>query len=573
MSGVKNLRAMFEGRGENNPPDRGRSPGPGGLTVERDGRVGLRREHSGESVSVMSQRLSSGTEATTPQPALEKPEVVAVNMANNTAAVKSNLSQDSFSETPQLEAPSESSSNKDGQSPNLAPNPNPDKITDEEEPGTKLLPGNPTEKLATQGDSLTPPGRNGAPSRGSSVASKTKTTPAITTKSAPKASPVSTSTKSVSKALKSPNTLKPALSVAKGPTNPQSQAPQKKATPAPPKDQNAPKKTTTNAAVGPKPTTATKKPKSIELAPPSAGFVKPKARSPTRPLKLPASLTSHTSSSFKTGTSATAHPPRQSLSRASVQNLNVSAPTHRSPSRTSISTTGTTSNAKTLRRQSSTISRPRPSLGPPPKQPARDHPVSKKEGHVDESFLARMMRPTQSSSSKTSEKTPVTPPRKQNAASTAHKKPIAKDAEANAKKATAKLQSSTKVKTSTKPANEDAPTAKEVAPILAQTETSRTPVPTTPDGNKEEVVVEKVSAMVEDTQKVEDIDAVVQEAVEGPVDQMTVVAGTEPTVVDEEPSAVQEEEHAPTVNYEAAPTQNTQPVIEGQLKAAEPEES
>ncbi|KAI1077690.1 hypothetical protein F5B20DRAFT_259001 [Whalleya microplaca] len=27
MSGVRNLRAMFEQRGENNPPDRGRSPG------------------------------------------------------------------------------------------------------------------------------------------------------------------------------------------------------------------------------------------------------------------------------------------------------------------------------------------------------------------------------------------------------------------------------------------------------------------------------------------------------------------------------------------------------------------
>ncbi|OTB17563.1 hypothetical protein K445DRAFT_316188 [Daldinia sp. EC12] len=32
MSGVRNLRAMFEQKGENNPPERGRSPGPSGVS-------------------------------------------------------------------------------------------------------------------------------------------------------------------------------------------------------------------------------------------------------------------------------------------------------------------------------------------------------------------------------------------------------------------------------------------------------------------------------------------------------------------------------------------------------------
>jgi len=51
-------------------------------------------------------------------------------------------------------------------------------------------------------------------------------------------------------------------------------------------------------------------------------------------------------------------------------------------------------------------------VGPPPKKTTPEKPALKKEKQVDEGFLARMMRPTQSSKSKTSEKAPVTPPRK-----------------------------------------------------------------------------------------------------------------------------------------------------------------
>ncbi|KAI1414177.1 hypothetical protein F5Y13DRAFT_188704 [Hypoxylon sp. FL1857] len=579
MSGVRNLRAMFEQKGENNPPDRGRSPGPGSLSVgspspshsprplskvrttfvavEKDGRVGLRREHSGDSISVSSRRFSNETDATTPQPPSEKADEAPENMAKNASAFKTNLSQEAIPESPIQTAPvpSKSSPKKDSRSPNIAPNPNPDKITDEEEPKTRLLPGNPTEKAATRGSSVTP-----TPATSGTTNGKPKTTTTTTTKSAPKAAPVSTSTKSVSKAPKSPNTLKPTTNATKPSARAASLPPPKKPTPASSKEHDAPKKTTASTAAK-STVTSGKKPASIDLPPSGAGFVKPKPKSPTRPIKLPSSLTAPTASSAsKLGAGTTSHPPRQSLSRASgnAQHLNVGPTTHRSPSRASIATTGTSSHTKGLKRQSSTISRPRPSLGPPPKPASKDHPVAKKDAHVDEGFLARMMRPTQASSSKTSEKAPVTPPRKQSAPATAHKKSATKDAEGSAKKAAAKIQASTnKVKAageSTKPVSKAAPTAKEVASVVAQTETAEaaietakvstataaTPVvekaeqeavaePASAEASKEvskEAAVEDspvtaatVPAITEDREKVEDIEDLVQEAIEEPVGQ------------------------------------------------------
>lgn len=584
---------MFEQKGENNPPDRGRSPGPGGLSVgspspshsprplskvrttfvavEKDGRVGLRREHSGDSISVSSRRFSNETDATTPQPASEKADDTTENMAKNASAFKTNLSQEAIPESPVQSAPPKASPKKESRSPNIAPNPNPDKITDEEEPKTKLLPGNPTEKAATRGSSVTP-----TPATTSTTNGKPKT--AATTKPAPKAAPVSTATKSVSKAPKSPNTLKPTTT-----TKPSARAsslpPQKKPTPAASKSHEALKKTvaptTAKSTV-----TSGKKPASIDLPPSGTGFVKPKPKSPTRPVKLPSSLTAPTTSSaYKLGAGNTAHPPRQSLSRASgnAQHLNVASTTHRSPSRASIATAGTSTHTKGLKRQSSTISRPRPSLGPPPKPAAKDHPVAKKEAHVDEGFLARMMRPTQASSSKTSDKAPVTPPRKQSAPATAHKKPVAKEAETSAKKAAAKIQSSTnKVKAAAenaKPASKAAPTAKEVAPVVAQTETAEaaietakisadtaaTPVVENVEQAAKQSIVEKSSDSVatdpditENQQKAEDIEDMVQEAIEEPVGQSPAEPAVEvSTAQAEEPKVAEDVQTAPEVHDEA----------------------
>jgi hypothetical protein len=153
-------------------------------------------------------------------------------------------------------------------------------------------------------------------------------------------------------------------------------------------------------------TTATKRPSTLQIkAPLDTGFVKPKPKSPTVPVSLPSHLTAHTASSVSRGNA-----PRQSLSRQSG-NLQIPNANARPASRASTSTTSAP--AKTVKRQPSNISRSRPSIGPPPKKGSQAEPSSKKgQSQVDEGFLARMMRPTQASSSKVAEKAPTTPPRK-----------------------------------------------------------------------------------------------------------------------------------------------------------------
>ncbi|KAF4121757.1 hypothetical protein GMORB2_1596 [Geosmithia morbida] len=133
------------------------------------------------------------------------------------------------------------------------------------------------------------------------------------------------------------------------------------------------------------------------------GLVKPKPKSPTRPVRLPASLMAPTTSSVSKGQESRQTHSRQS---GSLQPGHVNS---RAPSRASVAAASTST--KTLRRQPSSLNRSRPSFGPPPKKPSQD-PAPKKEVHVDEGFLARMMRPTQASASKVTEKAPVTPPRR-----------------------------------------------------------------------------------------------------------------------------------------------------------------
>ena len=164
--------------------------------------------------------------------------------------------------------------------------------------------------------------------------------------------------------------------------------------------------------------TSTSKTK-IHTSPPQTGFVKPKPRSPTRPVKLPASLMAHTASSGSKTASA-APPPRRSLSRAtgnspSSNSLQGHSSVVRSPSRTSTTSTSKTS---TLTRKTSTLNKTsttgRPSLGPPPaalkKQSSRQSLA--KSAPADDSFLNRMMRPTTSSASKTAAISPITPPKR-----------------------------------------------------------------------------------------------------------------------------------------------------------------
>ncbi|KAI8629781.1 hypothetical protein F5Y19DRAFT_464457 [Xylariaceae sp. FL1651] len=411
MSGVRNLRAMFEQRGENNPPDRGRSPGPGGIVspspsasprplskvrtsfvaVEKDGRIGLKREPSGDS-----------TNTTTPQPLSERTDVFTDNMAKNASSFKMNLSHEAIPESPRQDTPVKLSPKKDV------------KTSHEEEPHAKMLPSNPAESSAA---------RLGGTVLNEGIATKTKAS--STTKPAAKTTaPISTA-KTTTRAPKSPMMAK--ASGAKEPTKSSSLA--------------------ATSSINPKKTTATKtaalKPTPIDLPSSGTGFVKPKPKSPTRPVKLPSSLLTHTAASAqKLGTSNATPAPRQSLSRASgnAQHLSVNSTAHRSPT------------AKTLRHKASNVGRSR-----------KDQSNTKKDSQVDEGFLARMMRPTQSSSSKTSDKAPVTPPRKENM-------------EKNAKRVAAKIQaSSTKAKTAkdtVKSVVKEQPTAKEIAPAVSQAETA-----------------------------------------------------------------------------------------------------
>lgn len=118
------------------------------------------------------------------------------------------------------------------------------------------------------------------------------------------------------------------------------------------------------------------------------GFVKPRPRSPTRPITLPAHLVAPTASSA-------------SKVRGAEDNSNDRVAGVKSP--ISPRANGTTS----LRSSTSSFrSPPKPRVrnawGPPPqkKKSPEKKEEKKEEKHVDSSFLARMMRPTASSAAK-----------------------------------------------------------------------------------------------------------------------------------------------------------------------------
>ncbi|RYP13256.1 hypothetical protein DL767_010828 [Monosporascus sp. MG133] len=600
--GVKGLAAMFEQRGENNSPDdRGRSPGPARslgspapesprplskirasfVAVEKDGRVGLRRERSGDSVSASSRRVSNDTGTTTPQPVSEKSDVFVENMAQNAAALESNLSQlsspKSVKQTPSPSKFSPKTPRKGDTTPDIAPNPNPDKITDEEDTKAKLKPGMPTDKAAVEGDQHTSNGI-GDILKPTAPTSKVKAT--TSSKPAPKFDLVSTaSTKPAPRALKSPATITAAKSSTKEPARASSAAPEKRTTSRAASASRERHATASKTAASKPTATAGKKPAAV--TPPSGtGFAKPKPRSPTRPVKLPPSLTTPTAASaakFGNGTVTAASPGRQPVSRVSgstTQNVNANPASHRSHSRAGVSAAaGTTSGTKTLKRQSSTIGRPRPSLGPPPKQRAKDHPIAKREAHIDESFLARMMRPTQASASKTAEKSPLSPPRKHNAPAPAPapaqpKRPVAKDVEGNAKKAAAKLQGLGKPKPVTgaakkTTAEESKKTAKEVAPVVAQAETAEEAIETA-KASKETAatpLVEKAEAEVPIEPTAQDVAPITAQAetAEAAIEAAKVSTDTAvtPLVEKTEPEAVVE---STTTEEAKAPRDETRPL-------------
>ncbi|KAI9807900.1 MAG: hypothetical protein M1825_005206 [Sarcosagium campestre] len=122
-------------------------------------------------------------------------------------------------------------------------------------------------------------------------------------------------------------------------------------------------------------------------------FKKPRPRSPTRPVKLPASATAQTeSSAAKTLTNGGSMPGHLARSNTTAtirrQSSNLGRPRLAAPT------------ASSLKKQSS-----RHSLaGPPPPAQIKPRHSNANLKAPDQSFLARMMRPTASSASKTHEK-------------------------------------------------------------------------------------------------------------------------------------------------------------------------
>ncbi|KAK4032822.1 hypothetical protein C8A01DRAFT_40734 [Parachaetomium inaequale] len=419
MSAVKNLRAMFEQKGETSPPDRGRSPGiPHGagsdsprplskirtsfVAIEKDGRMGIQREGSQDSISAL-RKHSGDSNVSTPTTGTER--------SNPFDASTKSPAKMVLQTQPIPDSPRSNPSGKDVLLPALAvqaakPASPPVAAT---ETVPKKIEANGSEEEASSASAAVP--QVGTPNGAGSVkepqkpAAKETSKPATRTpKPTPKPLAVAPASKSTTKPEKSP----------RGPRTPAAtsthhavakKTPERKA--HPPEKPSTPRATPASKSAGP---SSIKKPPPLQSSPASTGFVKPKVKSPTRPVKLPPGLTTHTASS---GSKVNA--PRQSLSRASGSTLPADA-LGRPASRASGSTAGSASNkaapVRGLRRQSSTINRPRPSLGPPPKQPAKDHPPTKREKEVDQGFLARMMRPTAASASKTTGRVHTSPPRK-----------------------------------------------------------------------------------------------------------------------------------------------------------------
>ncbi|ETS73168.1 hypothetical protein PFICI_15113 [Pestalotiopsis fici W106-1] len=535
MSGVKNLRAMFEQKNEpgDSPPDRGRSPGPGNSSLgsptppsrplskvrtnfvafEKDGRVGLRREPSGDSISASSRRLSNETDNSTTAPAQDKNDPFTENMAKNVSAFKTNLATEPIPESPVADSSAKLSPKKGTETPEITHGPNPDKIVDEEETHTKLTAADPTvhetaESTPSESNGTSEPNEKVEDAAQEEVKEQIQETSPASKPPVEATSPTPASTKTTSRLLGSPSAVRTPRSPAKGSTQETGKVPEKKPISTAPKES-----TSRNAALKPQP--SGKKTSARDLSP-AAEAVKPKVKSPTRPTKVPSSiLAPTTASSSKLGSSVP--PPRRSLSRE-PNNTRAPAVSNRPASRASgVSPAGTAPPAKTLRRQASTINRARPSLGLPPKTQAKDHPPTRKEAPVDEGFLARMMRPTQSSASKAADKVPITPPRKQVTTSTA-KKPMNKDGEANAKKAATKLADIVKKDTSVKntttaksevkktvaktAAKNTEPSANEVAPVAAQTESAEVAIEAAKTST-DTIVVPQIQSQVSDKAKTE----------------------------------------------------------------------
>ncbi|KAL6863178.1 hypothetical protein ACO1O0_003422 [Amphichorda felina] len=428
MSQVKNLRAMFENKGDDpSPPDRGRSPGapwPGTfagtgvkfvrvltiregptssdsprplskvrtsfVTIEKDGRMGLRRDPSHESSP---SRRCPSTDV--------DPENLALEDAGRTP--RKLFAKSSLAESPHaaIEPNTSTLPAETKRAVSNKPSLNPDKQIDEEKPAPSLTPVEPTATDSINDSKSAPL----APTTGGKT--KMDSNRDVRGMLAKKSSSSRQLAASAKIAAKGPPKSGPASKISSGTTKRLDPGSNTKAQEKPTARREAGTTATASIPLS-KPPSSTGGRKPVPVKPSrehDTGFVKPKPKSPTKPVRLPASLMAPTASSVSKGAGG-----RPTLSR---QSGSLQPPNHtvRAPSRADV-TAADNPTTKTVKRQASSINRPRPSLGPPPKKFAQDHPVPKKDTQVDESFLARMMRPTQASSSKTNEKAPTTPPRR-----------------------------------------------------------------------------------------------------------------------------------------------------------------
>lgn len=555
MSKVGNLRAMFENKGDTSPPERGRSPGLSSVgaesprplskirtnfvAIEKDGRLGLQRDPSSDSVLSISRKPDGEGEASTSVPQENTP-----SFADRIKNTRAGLQMETIPQSPPQDMASTFQSIAPASQPAA---PSPDKVGDTEDKALGKTPAAESKDAKDASRSGTPKPAKKDQSEGVNGKTverdKAKPTPKDASKStgpsklaAPRPAAINTSKTTTRAPAKSPSNLRTPTSPVKGTKLP-TKTPERKTlhadkttTPkATPKAKAAVSKASGASEAS---ASATKKPPVLQASPAGSidrglGFTKPKVKSPTRPVPLPAGLTTHT----------TASATRQSLSRQSGVLLSAQPAQGRSPSRTSVSTTGGSSSGKTLRRQSSTINRPRPSLGPPPKQHAIDHPVTRREREVDEGFLARMMRPTQASSSKTHEKV-VSPPRKAPGALPATKRAVGKDAPAEIKKAPAKpdfaapkksIPRPTPNKSSSKTADKKTTTAVPATGKKAESKPEPKAVVTPEVGKAEVAKPEIAEEKTAETAAPETVEEAPKEVVseQGPIDQAKVEPGPE----------------------------------------------
>ncbi|KYK55370.1 hypothetical protein DCS_07333 [Drechmeria coniospora] len=396
MSQVKNLRAMFENKGDTNPPDRGRSlgdstssspipAGPNGtdsprplskvrtnfVAIEKDGRIGLRRDNSGGS-SLSRRRMSIENDAASPPsfpnaPASassgEKAKTVRKADAGSAASNPNTVAEAQIDE----ELPPSPTVSKGAKAGTAAPK-------------QKPLNGVPKTNHSRIGTSVARPGAKAARTKLAVANAGSKQATALPTTKATTVTRKTAETPEMGTAKASPRAAERAT-VAR---NTMGQA-----------------RTATTVSKSKPIAVAHSKGQSVKPASLDGNAVgSPKAMSFTKRTGLSSSLTAPTASSIGKGVT-----PRQSLCKQ-TQPLNNHT---QLPVRTSLATSNST---QQITRQKSQRNQARAGVNGSPKSlPQSASYAIKRPNHLDEGFLARMMRPTQSSSSKAADKS-STPPRK-----------------------------------------------------------------------------------------------------------------------------------------------------------------